>query len=103
MELGNTARGFSIAEFTDRYGLTCSMQASSLATEDCIWLGVDDAQPIIMASQAKEHGVETDAQVGWVEYPVPKEVLMHTHMHLTQGMVKELLPHLIRFAETGEL
>ena len=37
-----TARGFALYEFTDRYGKACSLQRSSIATEDCIWLGVDE-------------------------------------------------------------
>jgi hypothetical protein len=37
-----TARGFALYEFTDRYGKPCSLQRSSIATESCIWLGVDD-------------------------------------------------------------
>lgn len=36
-----TERGFVRAEFLDRYGAKCSIQKSSLAFEDCIWLGVD--------------------------------------------------------------
>jgi hypothetical protein len=36
-----TERGFVIYNFTDRYGFPCSLQRSSIATEDCIWLGVN--------------------------------------------------------------
>lgn len=32
-------RGFLKGKFKDRYGVECSIQKSSLATEDCIWLG----------------------------------------------------------------
>jgi hypothetical protein len=41
LKLWRTARGFARADFKDRYGAACSIQQSSLATEDCIWLGVD--------------------------------------------------------------
>ena len=34
-------RGFLKGKFKDRYGEDCSIQKSSLATEDCIWLGCD--------------------------------------------------------------
>lgn len=34
-----TDRGFSYAAFHDRYGDLCSIQKSSLATEEAIWLG----------------------------------------------------------------
>jgi hypothetical protein len=59
-----TERGFAISSFEDRYGLQCSLQKSSLATEDAIWLGVDsvDGKP--------------------------------ARMHLTREMVANLLPAL---------
>jgi hypothetical protein len=74
MEVKPTQRGFWRVEFTDRYGAECSLQKSSLATEDAIWLGVD--KPFMAES---------------------------LRMHLTQDMVKELLPLLQHFAKTGEL
>jgi hypothetical protein len=103
MDLIKTERGFAISEFTDRYGAKCSLQESSLATENAIWFGVDDANPQIMASDAKRLGIPTDANSGWIKYEIPKEVSLSTRMHLTQDMVKELLPTLQKFAETGEL
>lgn len=103
MELTKTERGFAIGEFTDRYGAKCSLQKSSLATEDAIWFGVNDADPQIMASDAKRLGIPTDANNGWVKFEIPKEVLLSTRMHLTQEMVQQLLPTLQKFAETGEL
>ena len=103
MELTKTERGFAISNFIDRYGSKCSLQKSSLATEDAIWFGVDDADPQIMAYDAKRLGIPVDENVGWVKFEIPKEVLLSTRMHLTQDMVKELLPTLQKFAETGEL
>lgn len=103
MKLKKTGRGFAIGEFKDRYGHKCSLQKSSIATEDCIWLGVDDAEPKIMASIASQYGIKTNETTGWIEYPIPKDVLLNTRMHLTQEQVKALLPILITFAETGEL
>ena len=41
MNLETTNRGFVIGRFTDIYGEKCSIQKSSLATDDAIWLGVD--------------------------------------------------------------
>lgn len=72
-----TPRGFARLDFTDRYGQACSIQKSSLATEDAIWLGCDA-------------GLHVDGQCC-------------ARMHLTQEMVKELLPLPHRFVETGEL
>jgi len=105
MEIKNstTQRGFSHADFKDHYGLPCSIQKSSLATKDAIWFGVDDPQPKVLACQAGSVGVETNETCGWVDYPIPKEVLINTRMHLTQDQVKELLPILQHFADTGEL
>lgn len=87
-----TARGFANFEFDDRYGARCSIQKSSLATEDAIWFGVNDADPQIMISG-----------VGWKPYPIPKEVLLTTSMHLTRDQVEKILPVLEKFVETGEL
>jgi hypothetical protein len=41
MTPSETERGFALGTFQDRYGAACSIQKSSLATEDAIWLGVD--------------------------------------------------------------
>ena len=86
-----TERGFAIEKFTDRYGAKCSIQKSSLAFEDCIWIGIDTPDPKIMSSE------------GWMPYELPKEVLINSRMHLTREMVVELLPALIKFAKTGNL
>jgi len=70
-----TIRGFRRYIFADEYRQECSLQKSSLATVDAIWLGVD---------------TDTNGGVGH-------------RMHLTQDMVKALLPTLTHFADTGEL
>jgi hypothetical protein len=75
----NTSRGFARVEFDDLYGARCSIQKSSLATEDAIWLGQN--APTI-------HHVTGDAMC---------------RMHLSQDDVRWLLPMLQHFAETGEL
>lgn len=104
MKLKKTNRGFGMVEFIDRYGLECSLQKSSLATEDAIWLGVSQVDPKIMAVDAISLGVETNGQTtGWVRYPIPDAVLLSSRMHLTQKQVKKLLPHLIKFVETGQI
>jgi hypothetical protein len=41
MKRVKTGRGFVIYEFKDRCDENCSLQKSSLATEDAIWLGID--------------------------------------------------------------
>lgn len=88
-----TSREFAILNFKDRNNNECSLQKSSIATENCIWLGVDDADPQVFI-----HGE------GWQPLVYPeKDTLFTTRMHLNQQQVKELLPILTKFAETGEL
>lgn len=69
----NLPRGFARMDFEDRYGKPCSIQDSSLATERCIWLGVNTAGGKL------------------------------SRMHLTQAMVAALLPLLERFVATGSI
>lgn len=92
MEFKKTERGFPYFQFKDRYDHECSLQKSSLAFEDAVWFGVNDAAPQIL-----------DPEKGWKPFPVPEEVQMTTRMHLTQDQVVELLPILTRFAETGDI
>lgn len=104
MKLERTERGFAFIRFTDRYDAKCSIQESSLGTEAAIWFGVVDADPKIMARDARRHGVDTQGQTtGWVPFPIPDDVLLNTHMHLTQEQVAKLLPVLQRFVETGRV
>lgn len=75
-----TDRGFARIEFDDLYGDRCSIQKSSLATRDAIWLGQNE--PSLDHHTGKVAGCR---------------------MHLTQGDVRWLLPILQHFADTGEL
>lgn len=97
LKIEKTNRGFGRIEFEDYYGEKCSIQKSSLAEEDAIWFGINDANPQIMASKVMKKGT------GWVKYPIPDDVVLTTRMHLTRDEVRELLPILIKFVETGEL
>lgn len=97
MERTRTRRGFALCHFRDLYGAKCSLQKSSLADDEAIWFGVDDADPQIMASKVKEGGT------GWVKYPIPEDVLLTTRMHLNREQVAELLPVLQKFVDTGEI
>lgn len=94
MEITTTQRGFSRLEFTDRYGEKCSLQKSSLATEDAIWLGIDKPKLTIFANEQKGQYLITE---------MPPLFDVSCRMHLTQDMVIKLLPLLTKFAETGEL
>lgn len=75
LDLINTGRGFALAKFEDLYGTKCSIQKSSLATQDAIWLGVSTTMD----------GASGD------------------RMHLSREQVADLLPLLQRFVQTGEL
>jgi hypothetical protein len=87
-----TARGFALIQFKDRYETPCSLQKSSLANEDAIWFGIDDAAPKrIIPGQ------------GWTPVEFPEGTSFQTRMHLTRAQVKKLLPLLQDFVETGEL
>lgn len=103
LKFTSTPRGFALFTFKDRYLNSCSLQKSSLATEDAIWLGIHDAEPKVLHGDARKLGIPTDATSGWVPYPLPEEVLVHTRMHLTREDVSRLIPILQRFVDTGEL
>ena len=87
-----TDRGFVIAEFTDRSDVACNLQESSLATEAAIWFGCRDPNPQHMAPGQ-----------GWQPILLPPDSLCNTRMHLTQDMVRQLLPALQHFADHGSL
>lgn len=86
MELKRTSRGFLHADFTDLYGEACSIQDSSLATTDAIWLGVDHVNAKEMASVV---GIDPER--------IP------ARMHLSRELAAELLPLLQRFVDTGSI
>jgi hypothetical protein len=92
-----TVRGFDYTEFKDMYGECCSLQKSSLATEDAIWLGVNNPQVKILSSKI------TEGATGWTKLPVPEGVEINGRMHLNQEQVAALIPVLQRFVVTGDI
>lgn len=94
MEIEKNQRGFDFANFEDRYGEKCSIQKSSLAFEEAIWFGIKEPQLTIFEDEKCGKYIKTS---------MPKTFMVSSQMHLTQDMVKDLLPYLIKFAETGEL
>lgn len=103
IEMKPTPRGFMKGEFKDLYGSECSIQESSLATDDAIWLGVNDAKPEIMISDARKLGMDIPGDNGWMAYPIPEQVCFTTRMHLNKEQVEQLLPLLKKFVKTGSL
>ena len=77
MLITKTSRGFAFGKFMDIFGATCSIQKSSLADEDAIWLGRDD--------------------------PEICDGVILARMHLDRERVAMLLPILQRFVLTGEI
>lgn len=76
IECSKTDRNFPIGTFTDLYGSRCSVQDSSLATKDAIWLGVD---------QHFNHGD------------------VNCRMHLDRDMAAALIPLLQCFVASGSI
>lgn len=72
-------RGFLRADFKDRNGDACSIQESSLATEECIWLG---------QNEGTHHHVTGNCMA---------------RMHLNRDQAREIGRALLGFAETGKL
>lgn len=94
MKTKKTNRGFSNKNFTDRNGVECSIQQSSLATEEAIWFGIDKPKLTIFAD--KSYGK-------YETMDMPELYMVDSRMHLTRKQLKKLLPTLIKFVETGEL
>jgi len=80
--------GFKGLEFQDYYGQICSLQKSSLAGPEAIWLGLSNTGPNMGRDESGKSTPYKD---------------VNARMHLSQAQVKKLLPHIIKFAETGEL
>lgn len=93
MKVTQTERGFDRADFVDCNGHECSIQKSSAAEQDLLWLGVNEPNPM----QFPGNGT------GWHPYPLPENVQCTTRMHLTQDNAAELWPLLKKFSETGEI
>jgi hypothetical protein len=59
---------------------------------------VENPKIKMMAKDGQEGGK------GWVEIPLHEDLhIIPSRMHLNQEQVKELLPYLIQFAETGRI
>lgn len=99
-----TERGFELIRFEDKYKLVCSLQQSSAASEECIWLGIDDAKPQILATDALRLGLyDGPVPNGWIPYKIPDEVMLHTRMHLNRDQVQTLIRRLTHWVKTGQL
>lgn len=77
IEFEATRRGSLVGKFTDRFGAHCSLQESSYAEEECLWLGV-----------------EVDSM---------GDALSSARMHLTRDLARQLAEALLYFAREGAL
>jgi len=98
MKKEKTQRGFSLYKFTDRNGEKCSIQKSSIATEDAIWLGTEKlrVQEFVAGRTPAWQDVEFKHSTG-------HHFIGNNSMHLTRKQVKKLLPILQKFVDTGEI
>lgn len=102
-KLKHTARGFALREFKDANGVPCNMQISSGIRdngEKLLWLGAAETGMQVFVPHQSWTPV-TDAEIA-ARFGA-KMCCANNRMHLTQSQVKELLPYLQKFAETGSL
>ena len=102
MEIKCTSRGFSYYNFDEGNGKTCSIQESSAAEQAYIWLGCDEIglKGFIPNGDPSWRDV-TDEQMQ--EKFGFKYIIANNRMHLTQEQVKELIPILQKFVDTGSI
>lgn len=79
MRVTQTQRGFSLIEFKDTKGEDCSIQKSSLADDDYLWIGLDRAP-------APHLGHE-----------------LSPRMHINKEIAQDLIKVLTTFVETGDI
>jgi hypothetical protein len=96
MQETRTNRGFTLYKFTDTNGIECSVQKSSAAFENRIWLG------------ATKIGLKHfKAGEGWKDIELTDTIEEHytanTRIHINQETAKELVTILQRFIDTGEI
>lgn len=90
IEWNRTPRGFGLGSFKDRNGAACNVQVSSLATEECIWLGVEEPEVTFIAGTPRP-------------FVLPEGVVAFGRMHLNRAQAGELAKVLRRFADTGQI
>lgn len=100
LELKTTERGFSLVEFEDMYKTKCSLQESSNASTNAIWLGANEIglkEFIAYAETPWRDRKEFDV------FNQKHHYIANNRMLLSQEQVQKLLPMLQKFAETGTL
>lgn len=77
LKVTRTERGFEIGTFVDDYGQACSLQQSSNAERDCLWLGCDEGQHIEGRCLARMHLTTDHARM----------LIKHMRAWLTTGSI----------------
>ena len=100
MKEKTTERGFNYNQFTDANDVECSIQISSaIQDEYLIWLGANEIGLKEFVAHRKPSA--------WMDIELEESMSHHymanNRMHLTQSQVKELIPVLQRFVETGDI
>jgi hypothetical protein len=96
--------GYQGFRFEDRSGIECTLQESGLVTtpdQPAVWFGT-------MVRYFTYTDPKTNTQQSLPfdqveEWSGVKEIGVPTRMHLSQAQVRQLLPYLQEFAETGRL
>jgi hypothetical protein len=94
MEINKTQRGFENTKFKDSYDNECSIQKSSAAADDYIWIGIDNPKLTVF---------EDEKMGKYINTIMPKKWMVDSRMHLSRKQVAKILPILQKFVETGEL
>lgn len=103
-KLTKTNRGFSILKFKDRNRRLCSLQKSSLATQDCIWLGLDNAEIKEFYPTPRDTDESWfDCNLDMLKHRPQNTIHVFSRMELTRTQVKKILPYLQKFVDSGEL
>lgn len=89
--------GSKFALFKDLNEQECSLSVSRIETTRAVYFGVDEPEMKIRKRSL------TDGSLKNVDFLPPVELKVSSRMLLTQEQVKELLPMLQKFVDTGEL
>ena len=98
MDMKRTSRGFAYYDFRDGNGTECSVQKSSAAEADFIWLGANEIGLKRFTPGRSWEPVELQD-----DFPFGVTHSANNRMHLTRENVRALLPILQRFANTGQI
>jgi len=103
--------GFPTVSFSDRDGSIGQIRMSSVIGNyadsidrpgtSALLLGIPQPNAVVRAKHAAAVGVETEKEEGWVEYPLPEEVLVDSYLHLDREQVCGLIARLQHWLDNG--